>query len=344
MFLLGFLLGMVVFFAVAVTTEIIIGKIEGYFVYGFTFLWIHLTRNHYGEPLKKCSGSFAIFPSVTLSKSEVDMAEDKKRVIKHCVVLGIIILVLTGLTIWLFIAPKFGSGIRAFYGPLWFLAALYLFYFAIVEGYRKQLSGPAADIAATYNIALQSLRRGANYEQLVLPSEKLRRPGISDRVSIFYLSLCFMRALALKDIREMSDVCRALDRFLMKESTLAALRSGTSHYESAYSAVLLFSSYIRPHPENASKYFRLIRSSLEQDEDFNSKVVLAFYYFKITRRPDVAANLVSQAEINISTADPNKVYRAEIDLYKRLIDELKDLLDMTGGTYFEPRPVISYED
>lgn len=344
MSILWIVVGIFVFFAVAVSTEIIAGKMEGYYVYGFSFLWIHLRRNSLGEPLTKCNGRFNIFPVVTLSKSEIDIEQERRRVKKHMLILGAILLVITTVVVLIFIVPYWGGGVREFMGALWFLAGLILMYFVLADGYRRQLSGPDSDLTATYNKAIQDLRRGASFEQLYLPPEKLRMPKVSDRASIFYLDMCFMKALAKKDIREMSDICRALDRLLSKEVIISSLKTGTSHMEGAYSAVLLFSSYIRPHPVNAEKYYKYIGLYLEEDKDFNSLVIKAFYNLKIRRRPDIAANLTSQAEMSIATADLEKFTRAEIDLYKRLIDELKDLLDMTGGTYFEPRPVISYEE
>ena len=344
MSILWLVVGIFVFFLVAVSTEILVGKMEGYYVYGFTFLWIHLRKNSPVDPLTKCNGKFTLFPRVTLSKEEIDIIQEKRRVKKHMIILGAILLVITAIVILLFIVPFVGGGIREFMGALWFLVGLFLMYFVVLDGYRRQLSGPESDLTATYNKAIQDLKRGASFEQLYLPPEKLRMPKISDRASIFYLNLCFMKALAKKDIREMSDICRALDRLLSKEVTISNLKTGTSHMEGAYSAVLLFSSYIRPHPPNAEKYYKYIGLYLEEDNDFNSLVIKAFYNLKIRRRPDIAADLTSQAEMKIATADLEKYSRAEIDLYRRLIDELRDLLDMTGGTYFEPRPVISYEE
>ena len=343
--LCGIFLGIIVFFVVATVCEIVVGKIEGYYVYGFSFFWIHLKRDHVGEKLHKCMGSFSFFPRVMISKPNIDMAQDRKRVTKNIIVTGVALLVITAFVVWIFIIPNWGGGILSFQGSLWFLVTIFLLYFVCIDALRRQLSGPQADLAATGNKAMQDLRNGASFEQLVLPPDKLRRPHINDTTAIIYLQLCFMKALSLKDIGQMSDICRALDKLLMKESVITVLKTGTSHLEGAYSAVLLFSSYIRPHPENATKYYKLVGQSMEMDNDFNSRVVLAFYYFKILRRPDMAANFVSQAEAGIATSDPERFSRAEVNLYMRLIDELKNLLDMTSVPYNdEPRPVIAFDE
>lgn len=345
MYFIGLFLGLLLYSVIRSTVVFVSGKAAGFYLASFNLFGFHYMRAVPTEPLKKHKGKFTIFPSLIMSKINLDPKEDKRLAITEAVIHIIVVAIISVIICYLWVVPSIG-GRKPFY--LTFHAgiveSMVLMSFALLFVTLNIIGNAETQLRNEYNAAIKNLRDGFGYAQLNISRQRIQGITLSDSIKILYLDMCFNVALEKKDVQEMSAVLRELDPILTKDSTLSNMKRAGLPYQGAYYSVLLFSSYIRTHQGNAMRYYQYIKEFIEEDMDFNGRTILAFYNYRILNRSDVAAELLIQAENNLITADELKFPRASKNLYKRLIEELKDSLDEVGKGYFDPKPILSYDE
>ncbi len=203
----------------------------------------------------------------------------------------------------------------------------------------------ASEIGSKNSLALfcrtkiRELRAGASFDQLdVRVSDQVRKK--SNRNSrCLYLDICGMKALWTKDFNSLNSIVREQDQNLRKKGPSTDFVYDTM-LMGGYYMILFYSTYVNQNYNNAVKIYNFIRPALEADMDPNGRRVLAYYQFYIMKQPDLAAITLNQAVTAVQDYNRSLFTDAEINLEKRLIEELQNNMTnvMNPGTF--TRPVI----
>ena len=170
--------------------------------------------------------------------------------------------------------------------------------------------------------AVKQLKNGATFEQLELSQEGLDNPKIRGNVKCAYLSLCWYKAYSLMNYQAMGMYCKMMDTELKKLGS--GVYPADSLYDGYYGIIIFYSTYINPNYTNAIRFYNIVRKNLETDMEANGRRILAYYQFYVLKRPELAAITISQAEQALDASNDSIMTPAEINLERKLIDELRN--------------------
>ena len=192
---------------------------------------------------------------------------------------------------------------------------------------------------------LNELRNGAPLENLNMSIPD----GVIDKADrkgkVFYYHLCFSKSLINRNYTALNGIVRQIDAALRKNGP-------KSEYVDerlcsiGYYDILFYSSYINPNPRHAQRIYNFIRPTIEADMDVNGRRVLAYYQFYILKQAQAAAITLSQASQSLQNVDTEVFVPAEINLERRLLEELQNNMTriISPGSFTRPIIENTYDD
>ena len=186
------------------------------------------------------------------------------------------------------------------------------------------------------------LRKGASYEQIVLPTELLTFRTNDYYTRIKYLEICCRKYLWLQDYNQLNAYIRDMD-LTLKHGKKNGGFIYSPLYVDGYYQILYYSTFVNPNFVNATRVYNVIKTYLEQDMNANGRRVLAYYQYYVMKRPDLAAITLSQAVEGMKQAKFLKMCDADIALSNRLIDQLQDIMTNQLNPA-ERKPVIPIDE
>ena len=335
--LLGTFSGVFISFIVLDMVSFIRGNLHGYFVRGFSFLGINYTRVIQEEEFEKRKVKFSLIPKIYMTqKPPMDINKDVRHEKINAFFLMGNNLLISAMIFYDVIIPmmriktKFGIERDEYENVVLYAAIIIgmlvifsIFYLSIVF---HVTSGENILLSKEFCDEMIKLRNGFSFDHLSVTPVRVCGMEANDSIKIGYLTMCFCKALYIKDMNQMDGTVRFLENLLSKNTSDVTKMSCNESYIGAYYSVLLYYSYICPE-EKAIKYYNDIKESIEADTDYNARVILAFYNRNILGRSDVAARLINQAKEHLMVADERKFVRAHQELYRELINEFENYSD-----------------
>lgn len=199
------------------------------------------------------------------------------------------------------------------------------------------------DLASFTRNKMMSIKNGSTFEQLdmSIPDGMFEKGSRKDKV--LYLHLCYCKALWMKNFTALNNLVRQMDLALRKHGANTEYTYDTMSVFGYYD-ILFYSSYVNHNAAHAVRIYNIFKPRLEADMDPNGRRVLAYYQFYVQKQAQEASITLNQAieALHKAEMDPdrNDVTQAEIDLERRLIEELQDNMTrvLNPGTF--TRPVI----
>lgn len=334
---LGPFSGFFISFIVLDLVSLIRGKLHGYYVRGFSFLGINYTRVIQEEEFAKRKVEFSLIPKIFMTqKLPMDTKKDGiHEKINAFFLLGINLLI-SAIIFYYVIIPVMGGKtefgierdeyVNVVLYPAIIIGMLVIFSIFYLSTVFHVTSGENSLLSREYCDEMKKLRNGFSFDYLSVASERVCGVEAIDGIKIAYLTMCFCKALYIKDTNQMDGTVRFLEYLLSKNTSDVTKMSCNESYIGAYYAVLLYYSYICPE-EKATRYYDDIKESIEADTDYNARVILAFYNRNILGRSDVAARFINQAKEHLMVADERKFVHAHQELYRELINEFENYSD-----------------
>lgn len=236
--------------------------------------------------------------------------------------------------------PKFGARILRSSAEY---AAIVGILTVIMRIYRTFIKGQ--DLASFSRSQVLKLKNGATFEQLDMSIPDGMFDKATRQEKVFYLYLCFSKALWMKNFSALNNLVRQMDLAVRKHGTNSEYAYETL-IMGGYYHILFYSSYVNPNPSHAARIYNLIKPAIEADMDANGRRTLAYYQFYILNQPQLASITLNQAIEALQTPDMNRITQAELNLEKRLIEELQDNMTriLNPGTFTKPVIENTFDD
>ncbi|MCR5213039.1 MAG: hypothetical protein K6E10_01355 [Eubacterium sp.] len=188
-------------------------------------------------------------------------------------------------------------------------------------------------------VAANQLQSGASFEQVKLPQELISIDMKKDYYArCRFLEFLFDKALWQGDANGLNRYVREIDLILKKGNPKGSFVFNSLFFSSFYK-ILYYSSVIKPNQLNADRVYSGIKEFIEKDMDLPGRTTLACYQFYMKKRADLAAITLNQAREAQARAFEDKLPKAELMLYDRILNQLQtkmtDMLDPG-----EPKPLI----
>jgi hypothetical protein len=197
------------------------------------------------------------------------------------------------------------------------------------------------DLASFTRSKYLALMSGATYEQMdmSIPDGMYEKGSRKDKV--LYLHICYQKALWMKNFAALNNLVRQLDLALRKHGANSEYTYDTlSNF--GYYDILFYSTYVNHNASHAVRIYNLIKPTLEADMDPNGRRVLAYYQFYVLKQAQMASITLNQAIDGLHNwdigMDGNQTTKAEIEVERRLIEELQNNMTqaLNPGTFTKP--------
>jgi hypothetical protein len=167
--------------------------------------------------------------------------------------------------------------------------------------------------------AINELNQGARYADLDLDPSYIRDKSINKGLRATHINLCCSKALETENYELLGSYMYDIDQMLWIYNQY----SKENFYTPCYYHILFFSTYINPNVQNAMKFYNVIKDELEKDMDPNGRRVLAYYQYYIMRNPELADKTIRAAEDALAKYELGWFSKAEIELERKLIRQLR---------------------
>ncbi|MBR6403493.1 MAG: hypothetical protein IKS48_08945 [Eubacterium sp.] len=335
MFVIGLLVGLEIFGILQSIVTTIISKMSGMFLMSVGIFSIRGTRTYETEKLKwSRKAQFSITPVVTYGKVSVTAEELRKTTITIESFLGLIVMIYS-----VFVCSQFW-GVRNS-SSTFFMSTAFMMIICLIAHARsfiKNFNKENLGLINRYADILDQLRNGATYEQIQVPVID-NNSKCSGSLKCAFLTLSYNKAFVLKDYANLGKITRMID------TELRTMGKGSYTTEPTcigfYYLIIFYSTYINPNYANAIRFYNIVKRDLEADTNTDGLIVKAYYQFYIMKRPEMAAITISKAEQALDDrVNPNLV-PAEIDMERKLIEELRNNMTRVISPDYGYKPIIS---
>jgi len=297
-------------------------------------------RHKNGEKFTWNKDKFSIIPRILI----IFDLEEHGKVKKIRLTIGFLILLLG--IIYTFVIMYFFWGIPKFVPKLLCYSAIYsvtcIIYSNIILIYSYIKGDELQEFTWSQKL---KIKNGATFEQLNMSIPEGMFEKSSKDAQVGYLYLCFSRSLWMKNFSALNNIVRQLDVALRKhgeksEYSYDVLTVG------GYYDILFYSTYVNPNQSHAVRIYNMIKQTLEADMDPDGRRVLAYYQFYIMNQPQLASITLNQAIEAVYNADTTIFSQAELNLERRLIEELQDNMTrvLNPGTFTKPVIENTFDD
>jgi hypothetical protein len=319
-FTFGLILGIIISGILRFVVETIMYRMAGYFLMRIR---IFNSEGYRINPEKRLewrrSSKFMLYPVAAYAKLPYSAEEEEKKLaIIVDTIMGILTMVYGILICSMYWGVKSSTG-RFFMGTVFSSIVVLIIH---VSFFFKFTSKDNLILYNRFQEAIKQLKNGATFEQLELSHEGLDNPKIRGNVKCAYLSLCWYKAYSLMNYQAMGMYCKMMDAELKKLGN--GVYVSDSLYDGYYGIIIFYSTYINPNYTNAIRFYNLVKNNLETDMEANGRRILAYYQFYVLKRPELAAITISQAEQALDASNDSILTPAEINLERKLIDELRN--------------------
>ena len=286
---------------------------------------------------------FVFLPKVILQVSpEEGYAEEIKRM---NTIMNLLTFMLLGIYAFVFLFLTW----REY--SFWATCLKYSAFFAVVETVILFIKFINYKLSKGYQLEticqerLNELRNGAPLENLDMSIPD----GVIDKADrkgkVFYYHLCFSKSLINRNYTALNGIVRQIDAALRKNGPKSEYVDERLCSIGFYD-ILFYSSYINPNPKHAQRIYNFIRPTIEADMDVNGRRVLAYYQFYILKQAQAAAITLSQASQSLQNVDTEIFVPAEINLERRLLEELQNNMTriISPGSFTRPIIENTYDD
>ena len=143
----------------------------------------------------------------------------------------------------------------------------------------------------------------------------------------------------MRNFNALNGIVRQLDLALRKHGPNSDYIETTLDVYGYYD-ILFYSSYVNQNHNHAVRIYNLIKPTLDADKDANGRRVKAYYEFYVMNQSQQASITLNQAIEALRDIDTVINTKAEIDLERRLIEELQDNMTRIMNPGGFGRPVI----
>ena len=318
MFTIGGFVGLYIAFFISAGIQILVGLAMGLTLFHFSVYGIEFRRSGFKDKFIRTKGRFKILPLVMCTKKNLTEKED----MLYIAICAFVKLILFGGMFLLYVIPHkkdmdYYRGVQflcgLFTGMLIYAITYIILYVILIA------KGSNNNLMKINRRAFDQLWAGASFSELDIDPAYTEDKSITKLMRCSHLNLCCARALEQGDYNGLTNLVRKLDEILYVVNDYDRFES----YTGCYYQILFYSTYINYNVQNAMKFYNIIGQRLENDMDPNGRRILAYYQYYILRQPDKAEISLRQAEDAINKMQDSFFTRAEIELEKKFIKELK---------------------
>ncbi len=316
--IIGAIIGMIIAAYIGSLINMIVGKIMRMHLIKISLLIWEGRRSTPYEKFNWSRRNFALFPVVGMVKKRLSEKED----LIYTIVCAFTKIILFG-SILLFYGLNFKDELEYYPVPNFIMGIIIgAFMFSMVYlGIFIYLMVKHADrrLMRINRVAIDRLWDGASFAELDIDPSYADDPKITRNIRAVHYSLCFAKAMETGDYESIGRVLQVVDGMLYINNTYVSPEIYTGNYYQ----ILFYSTYINPNIQNAVKFYKVIENQLKTDMDPNGRRVLAFYQYYIMKNHTLAEETVREAENALAKCEDGFLCRAEIDIERKLITQLK---------------------
>lgn len=317
-YVLGSFIGLYLAFFIGAGIQILVGMAMGLTLFHFSVYGIEFRRSGFKDKFQFTKSRFKILPLVMCTKKNLTEKED----LIYTGICGLLKLILFGGLFMLYVIPHkkdmdYYRGVQflcgMFTGMLIYAISYIVLYILVIA------KGSNNNLMKVNRRAFDQLWAGASFSELDINPAYAEDKSIGKLMRCSHLNLCCGRALEQGDYNGLTNIVRKLDEILYMVNDYDRFEA----YTGCYYQILFYSTYINQNIQNAMKFYNIIGQRLESDMDPNGRRILAYYQYYILKQPDKAEVSLRQAEEAINNMQDSFFTKAEIDLEKKFIKELK---------------------
>ena len=343
-FMLGAILGMILFMNLSCLVAYILGKAFDYFLLYIRFLGRSARRRVKSEELAWKKEDFTLLTTL-ITGYMVGTKDEKSRrtyLITNYVVLGAITFTPA---IYILITYMHDKSLLSYFLNGMAIALVFFMAYGIIYSIRGNNTFDK-NLQAVLETKMLRIMDGANFEQIDIPLEPLKLRGRNKLIRTNYLVLLSNKALWMKDYQGLNNFVRDLD-FTMRVNGARTQFSRNIMLLAGFYTILFYSSYIHVNKPNATMIYKHIKNDIETDWHPDAKRIRAYYSYYVLGRPAEASVFISQAREAIDRCNNETLPHAYRELERRLLDELESNMtrDLNQNTVMD-RPIIenTYDD
>ncbi len=340
---LGTILGILVTSAVIVVSSLLTAKLTGAWISQIRIFGKTGKKGRTDENREWHKDKFVLLPVVILNATmEGDFREDLK---KMNIVNAILTFAMAG--IYAFVGIFLTWKNTAFVASMFKYSAI----FAVIEIVLSCLKMIVSKIKKGNSLGnfcldrFEELKNGLSLEQLNMSVPDTMLDKADQHSKIFYYHMCYTKSLWMRNFNALNGIVRQLDLALRKHGPNSDYIETTLDVYGYYD-ILFYSSYVNQNHNHAIRIYNLIKPKLDADKDANGRRVKAYYEFYVLNQSQQASITLNQAIEALRDVDTVVTTKAEIDLERRLIEELQDNMTriMNPGGFGHPVIENTFDD
>lgn len=340
---LGTILGILVMDAVIFVSSILTAKLTGAWISTIRIFGKTGKKGRTDENREWYKDRFVLFPVIILHATmEGDVRENLK---KMNAVNAIILYAMSG--IYAFVGIFLTWKNTAFVATMFKYSAIFIVIVIVLSCFKMIINSikKGNSLGDFCRDRIVELKNGLHLEQLNMSVSDAMLDKADQHSKVLYYHICYSKSLWMRNFNALNGIVRQLDLALRKHGPNSDYIETTLDVIGYYD-ILFYSSYVNQNHNHAMRIYNLIKPKLDADKDVNGRRVKAYYEFYVLNQSQQASITLNQAIEALRDVDTVITTKAEIDLERRLIEELQDNMTriMNPGGFGHPVIENTFDD